>query len=96
MPVYLIVETKEIIDKAKYCEYIHKVPKTIEKFKGEYLVRGPQIKVISGNWSPTRLIIVKFKSMEILNAWYNSSEYCTLASLRKQSAKTNAVVVEGL
>ena len=96
MPAYLIVETKEVHDKAKYREYIQKVPKTIEKFRGEYLVRGSSIKVISGDWDPARLIIVKFESIEILNEWYSSPEYCALASLREQSAKTNAVVVEGI
>ena len=96
MSVYLIVETKEVIDKAKYSEYIQEVPKTIEKFKGEYLVRGSSIKVISGDWNPTRLIIVKFESMVIFNAWQNSPEYRVVTSLREQSAKTNAVVAEGI
>ena len=96
MPVYLIVETKEVIDNAMYGEYIQKVPKIIEKFNGEYLVRGTPIKVISGNWNPTRLIVVKFESMKLFNAWQNSPEYQELALLREQSAKTNAVVLEGI
>jgi len=96
MAVYLIVETIEIIDKTKYGEYIQKVPKTIEEFGGEYLVRGHQIKLISGDWNPERLIIVMFKSMEKLNAWINSPEYIEIAPLREQATKTNAIVVEGV
>ncbi len=96
MPVYLVVETKEILNKATYSEYIQKVPPTVQAFGGEYLARGGQVKVISGDWSPERLIVVKFGSMDTLNSWLNSPEYSAIASLREQSAKTNAIVVEGV
>lgn len=96
MPVYMIVEAVEVADREKYGEYIQKVPQTIEKFGGEYLVRGGQITVVSGDWSPSRLIIVKFGSMDKFNAWWNSSEYRAIAPLREQAAKTNAIVAEGI
>lgn len=96
MPVYMIVETKEVRDKQKYDEYIRKVPQTIDKFGGRYLVRGGQVKVVSGDWNPARLIIVEFKSIDKFNAWWNSSEYRAIALLREQSVRTNAVVVEGI
>lgn len=95
MSVYMIVEAKKIMDKTKYGEYIQKVPRTIEKFAGKYLARGGEIKVVSGDWNPNRLIIVEFESMDKFKAWWNSSEYRAIAPLREQSAKTNAVVVEG-
>ncbi len=96
MPVYMIVEAKEISDKKKYAEYIQKVPQTIEKFGGRYLVRGSQVKVVSGDWNPSRLIIVEFESIDRFNAWWNSAEYRAIAPLREQSAKTNAVLVAGV
>ncbi|MBN2120637.1 MAG: DUF1330 domain-containing protein [Candidatus Omnitrophica bacterium] len=96
MAVYMIVEAREVIDSRKYSEYIQRVPRTIERFGGEYLARGGKIKVVSGDWNPTRLIIVKFESMDKFNAWWNSSEYRAIAPLREQSAKTNAIVLEGI
>ena len=68
MPVYLIVETKEVIDKQKYGEYIQKVPRTIDKFGGKYLARGGQVTVFSGDWKPVRLIIVEFESLDKFKA----------------------------
>lgn len=96
MSVYMIVEAKEIMDKEKYGEYIQRVPQTIEKFGGKYLVRGGQVTTVSGDWNPARLIIVKFNSMDKFQAWWNSSEYRRVAPLREQSARMNAIVVEGV
>jgi len=96
MSVYLIVEAKEITDPRKYQEYIQKVPVTIQKFGGRYLVRGGQATPVSGNWHPSRLIIVEFGSMDRFQAWWHSSEYRAVAPLREQSGTVDAVVVEGI
>lgn len=92
----MIVEVKEVRDRDKYTEYIRKVPQTIEKFGGRYLVRGGGVKVVSGNWTPARLLIVEFDSMDKFQAWLNSTEYRAIAPLREQSTKTNAIVIEGV
>lgn len=96
MSVYMIIEAKEIMDRAKYGEYIEKVPRTIEKFGGKYLARGGEVTVVSGDWKPARLIIVEFASMEKFHAWWRSPEYRVVSPLREQSAKTNAIVVNGV
>jgi len=96
MSVYMIVETKEVMDKRKYSEYIQRVPQTIEKFGGRYLARGGQVNVVSGEWNPERVIIVEFESRDKFNAWWNSPEYRAVAPLRELSTKTNAIVVEGM
>jgi len=49
MAVYMIVEAKEIMDRARYSEYIEKVPRTVEKYGGKYLARGGDVTVVSGN-----------------------------------------------
>ena len=96
MPVYMIVEAKDVTDKNGYGEYVRKVPETIEKFGGEYLARGGQVAVVSGDWKPARIIIVKFGSMDKFNSWWNSPEYRAIAPLRERSTKTNAIVIEGI
>ena len=96
MPVYMIVEAKEVMDKKGYSEYIQKVPQTIAKFGGKYLVRGGEVKTVSGDWNPDRLIIVEFESMAKFDAWWNSPEYKLIAPLREQATKTNAIIIEGV
>ena len=95
MSVYMIVEALEVMDKKKYGEYIRKVPATIERFGGRYLVRGGEVTLVHGGWKPSRLIIVEFASMDTFNAWFHSPEYGAIAPLREQGARTNAIVLEG-
>ena len=95
MAAYLIVDAVKIHNSEKYAEYISKVPETIEKFGGKYLARGGSIKVVSGDWQPSRLIIVEFASIDLLKSWLNSPEYKLVAPLREQAADTNAIMVEG-
>ncbi|PKL47643.1 MAG: DUF1330 domain-containing protein [Planctomycetes bacterium HGW-Planctomycetes-1] len=96
MSVYMIVEAKEVLDKQKYGEYISKVPQIIEQFGGKYIVRGGKVSAVEGNWNPARLIIVEFESMDKFKQWWNSPEYRKIAPIREQSAKMNAIVVEGV
>lgn len=96
MPVYFTVEIKEVFDKEKYMQYVAKVPAVVEKFGGRYIVRGGNTITIAGDWNPLRFIIIEFENIEKFNAWWNSPEYRAVAPLREQSAKTNAIVADGV
>ncbi len=95
MSVYMIVEAKEVMDKEKYGEYVRQVPPLVAKFGGKYLARGGKVLKVAGDWDPSRVIIIEFASMERFRAWWDSPEYRAVAPLREQSAKTNAIVIEG-
>ena len=92
----MMVEVKEIYDKEKYMQYVGKVPAIVEKFGGRYMIRGGKTTVIDGDWNPLRFIMIEFENMDKFNAWWNSAEYKAVAPLREESAKTNAVVIEGI
>ena len=96
MSVYMIVDVKEVMNQQGYGEYIRQVPPIVEKFGGRYLARGGQATAVSGNWKPTRIIIVQFESMDKFQKWWNSPEYRAVAPLRERSAKTDVVVLEGI
>jgi uncharacterized protein (DUF1330 family) len=96
MSAYLIVEVKEVTDPKKYAEYMARVPAIVERFGGEYLIRGGRSVALAGSWDPKKMVIIRFESMDRVQAWWNSPEYRAVAPLREQSARTEAVVVEGL
>ena len=79
----MVIETKEIMDRDRYGEYIEKVPGTIEKFGGKYLAQGGDITVISGDWNPARLIVIELASMGKFNAWWHSPQYRAVVPLRE-------------
>lgn len=94
MSVYMIIEV-EVVDEDIYAEYMEKVPATVEKYGGRYIVRGGAVTPLTGGWHPERIIVLEFPSTEQMQRWNFSPEYLELAPLRIRSAKTKAIAVEG-
>jgi len=95
MAGYLIVQI-DVEDADTYEEYKVQVPHIIEKFGGEYLVRGGAMEVVEGEWPWPRLVVLKFPSVEQAKAFHSSSEYEGAKALRQSASKGNAVIVEGV
>ena len=95
MPVYMVIEI-EVLDEGLYSEYVERVPSVIEKYGGEYLVRGGRVTSLSGGWRPGRIVIIRFKDAESCRACFRSEEYREIAHLREKSTKGRSIVVEGL
>lgn len=93
MSVYMIIEI-EVKDERLYSEYVERVHEVVIKHGGQYLVRGGQVIPISGNWTPERIIIIEFQTIEHLRRCFSSEEYKTLAPLRENSALSKSIVVE--
>ena len=95
MAGYLIAEI-EVHDPALFEEYRKQVPATIAKYGGKYLVRGGATDTIEGSWTPARLVVLEFPSMEQARKWYHSAEYKPLLALRLKAAKSKAILVDGV
>ena len=79
-----------------YKEYVSKVKSVVEKFGGEYLVRGGEMNIIEGDWPNERNIVIKFPSREKAMEWYNSEEYKPIRQIRHDNAVSNSVIVDGI
>ena len=79
-----------------YKEYVSKVKSVVEKFGGEYLVRGGEMNIIEGDWPNERNIVIKFPSREKAMEWYNSEEYKPIRQIRHDNAVSNSIIVEGI
>jgi len=95
MTAYVIVDI-QVTDPVGYEEYKKLAPPVVAAYGGKYLARGGKTETLEGDWSPKRLVILEFESVERAKAWLNSPEYRAARQLRHQTAKTNMVVVEGL
>ncbi len=95
MAAYFIVEI-DIQDPKRFEEYRSKVPATIERYGGRYLVRGGRHETIEGEWRPKRIVLLEFPSMEEAKRWYESDEYRPLKALRLRTARGHIVLVEGV
>ena len=59
MSAYLLANIT-VNNPENYKEYVEKVKSIVEKFDGEYLVRGGEMSVIEGDWPHKRNIVIKF------------------------------------
>ena len=82
-------------DEMSYKKYAEKAKIAIEKFGGQYHVRGGKFEVIEGTHEFTRNVIVEFKSFEIAKNCFNSKEYQEARSYRINKADFNGIIIEG-
>ena len=91
-----VITDVEITDASLYGEFVNRVTSTVEAYGGRFVARGGELEVILGNWSPKRLAILQFDSLQQIRTWLNSPEYTALDDIRSRSSIINMVVVEGL
>jgi uncharacterized protein (DUF1330 family) len=96
MPAFMIFNVVSVRDGDKFAEYRERVPPTIEAYGGRYLARGGDLEVLEGSWSPARLTVIEFPSVEDAKRWYDSEEYRPLKELRMSAGDLDGVLVEGL
>ena len=94
MPYYMVLDV-EVREPEAYAEYVRRVPETIAKYGGRYLVRGGAVERLSGGWQPERLVILEFPSRERMQEWNASPEYQVLATIRTGATVSRAVGVPG-
>ena len=94
MSAYVVAEV-EVTDPAVYEEYRRLVPATIAKYGGKYLVRGGAVETKEGGWTPKRLAVLEFASMDQARKWYHSPEYAPALALRAKAARSKVLLVEG-
>jgi uncharacterized protein (DUF1330 family) len=94
MAAYVIGEI-EVTDQATYDEYRKQVAATVEQHGGRFIVRGGKAEPLEGGWSPKRLVVLEFPSMQKLLGWYRSPEYAPLIKLRQKGSRGKLVAVEG-
>lgn len=92
----LIIVDIQVTDPVRYEDYKRLASASIEAHGGRYLVRGGTSEVLDGNWTPRRLVVLQFDSVEQAKRWRSSSEYAEAKKIRESCAKSNMVVVEGL
>jgi len=94
MAAYVIGEI-EVTDEASYEDYRKQVLATVQKHGGRFIVRGGKVEALEGGWSPKRLVVLEFPSMQQLLTWYRSPEYAPLIKLRQKASRGKLVAVEG-
>ena len=95
MPAYVVVNVR-IQDPDTYRRYRELVPPSIAAFGGQFLARGGPVTVLEGDWHPERFVLLEFPSRERAEAWYRSPEYAPALALRKEAARADLIIADGI
>jgi uncharacterized protein (DUF1330 family) len=95
MPAYIIVET-DVTDPEQYEQYKAASPSVVAAGGGRFVVRGGELAVLEGDWSPKRIVMLEFEDLEAAKRFYESPEYQEAKKLREGAASLNMIAVEGV
>ena len=95
MVAYIVTQI-EITDPETFETYRAQVPPILEKYGGEFIVRGGDREVLEGDWPWPRMVILKFPDREAAKAWHASAEYQGPKALRQAASKANMIIVDGV
>ena len=90
-----IISNVTVTNPEQYEEYKKLSTAAMKAHGPEVCVRGGKVEVLEGDWSPERLVILKFPSVEAAKAFAASPEYAKARSAREGAATMRMVVVEG-
>ena len=91
-----IIANVQVTNPTQYEEYKKWSSAAMQAHKAEVCVRGGQVQVLEGDWSPERIVILKFPTFEAARAFYDTPEYLKAREARAGAAIMRMVVVEGL
>ncbi|PVY41218.1 DUF1330 domain-containing protein [Pontibacter virosus] len=94
MPAYIIVDI-DVTNAATYEEYKKLTPGSLQPYNGKFIVRGGAVSPLEGDWSPTRIVVLEFPTMEQAKAWWSSDEYAPAKALRQSASSSRMIAVEG-
>ena len=94
MPKGYIIGHITVKDPEAYKEYVVRDTPILQALGGRFIVRGGQSHVMEGE-SLLRHVVIEFPSYEAALTAYNDPEYQAVADIRRRTADSVIIVVEG-
>ncbi len=95
MSAFIIADTN-ISNPEAYEEYKKLAKPIVEKFGGNYRVRGGELDIIESDlWKPNRIVIIEFPDMASARTFADSEEYAPVKKIRHANAQCTLFIVDG-
>ena len=91
-----IISNVTVSNPAQYEDYKRLSTLAIQAHGAEICVRGGKVEVLEGDWSPDRVVVLKFPSLEQAKAFSASVDYGRARQARQGAAVMRMVVVDGV
>lgn len=84
-----------VTDPEAYKDYVAAVTPIVEKYGGEYLVRGGPAQHFEGEPVGERTVVIRFPTLQAANEWYHSEDYAPVRKMRQAASSSLQTIVEG-
>ncbi len=95
MSAYAVAVIRETRFGPAIKQYLEQIDETLSPYLGKFRIHGGPYHRMEGNWSGD-LIVIEFPSLEQATAWYNSSAYQAIKSLRANNTDGDLFLVPGV
>ena len=95
MPSAYLIANVDVHDPVQYEQYKKLSTLAMQAHGAEICIRGGRVEVMEGDWNPSRVVMLKFPSMDAARAFYNSPEYAPAIAVRQGIADMRMIIVEG-
>lgn len=95
MPKGYIIGHITVRDPEAYKEYVERDTPILKSLGGTFVVRGGQSEIMEGE-TFARHVVIEFPSYQEALAAYNDPDYQEVAKIRKRTADSTILVVEGV
>ena len=96
MPYGYVIAQITVTDPETYPKYVALVQPILNKYGGEFLVRGGRSESYEGTPPGERNVVIRFPSYEAAQAWYHSDDYAEARALRMSASTSVQTIVEGV
>ena len=94
MPKGYLICHITVNDPEAYKEYVEKDTPILEGLGAKFVVRGGKSETLEGE-TLNRHVVIEFPSFEAAKAAYHDPDYQTVAEIRKRTADSQIILVEG-
>jgi uncharacterized protein (DUF1330 family) len=91
-----IIANVDVKNPEQYEEYKRLSSIAMKAHGAEVCTRGGKLEVLEGDWTPSRVVLLKFPSVEQARKFYDSAEYSAARKAREGIAVMRMVLVEGV
>jgi uncharacterized protein (DUF1330 family) len=75
--------------------YLEQIQDTLDPFDGRFVIHGPPVEVIEGQW-PGSMVLIEFPDLAAARTWYHSPAYQQIARLRTDHIEGDLLLIEGV
>jgi len=95
MTTYLLANVT-VTNPEQYEEYKRWSSQAMQEHGAQVLVRGGEVQVVEGDWTPDRVVLLAFPDQAAARAFYDSETYARAKAARAGAAVMRMVLIEGV